>query len=113
MVEAVLFLYLFQSHATGTLFPPVNPKSPETVQRMPDFRPAGETSSSPSDGLKREAAYEEHEFAKRFNALISALSDFASGYNADHTMNIKKVKAIEKAWRKLEKSEWFRPSKGD
>jgi hypothetical protein len=66
MVEAVLFLYLFQSHAPGTLFPPVNPKSPETVQRMPDFRPAGETSSSPSDGLKREADYEEHEFAKRF-----------------------------------------------
>lgn len=113
MVEVVLFLYLFQSRAPGTLLPPVNPKSPETVQGMPDFWPAGETSSVPSDGLKREAEYEEHEFAKRFNALMSALSDFASGYNADHTMNVKKVKAIEKAWRKLETSEWFRPPKGD
>src|ERR1700686_4284858 len=111
MVEAVLFLYLFQSHAPGTLFPPVNPKSLETVQQMPDFWPAGETGSLPSDGVKREADYEEHEFTKRFNALMTALSDFPSSYNAGHTMNGKKVKAIEKAWRKLEKSEWFRPPK--
>ena len=73
MVEAVLFLYLLQSHAPGTLFPPVNPKSSETVQQMPDFWPAGETSSLPSDGVKREAEYEEHEFAKRFNALNDCL----------------------------------------
>ena len=66
-----------------------------------------------SVALKREAEYEEYEFAKRFNALMTALSDFASSYNADHTMNVKKVKAIERAWRKLEKSEWFRPPKGD
>jgi hypothetical protein len=113
MVEVVLFLYLFQSNAPGILLPPVNPKSPGAVQRMPDFSSAGETSSFPSDGVKREADYEEHEFAKRFNALITALSDFASSYNAGHTMNVKKVKAIEKAWRKLEKSEWFRPPKGN
>ena len=113
MVEAVLFLYLFQSHAPGPLFPPLNPKSSETLQQMPDFWPGGETSSLPCDGVKREAEYEEHEFAKRFNALMTALSDFASRNNVDHTMNVKKVKASEKAWRKLEKSEWFRPPKGD
>jgi hypothetical protein len=112
MFEVVLFLYLCQANDPGTLYPPSR-RPPEMGQPRRDFWPGGETSSFPSDGLKREADYEEHEFAKRFNALISALSDFASSYNADHTMNVKKVKAVEKAWRKLEKSEWFRPPKGD
>jgi hypothetical protein len=110
MFEIALFLYLIQVHDPSTL---VNSRSPERLERMPDFWPAEETSSFPSDGVKREADYEEHEFAKRFNALITALSDFASSYNAGHTMNVTKVKAIEKAWCKLEKSEWFRPPKGN
>ena len=113
MFEVVVFLYLFQVHDPTTLYAPANPRSSEMLHRTPDLWPAKETSSFPSDGLKREAEYEEHEFAKRFNALMSALSEFASSYNADHTINVKKVKAIEKAWHKLEKSEWFRPPKED
>ena len=111
MFEVALFLYLCQANDPGTLHSPSR-RPPEMGQPGRNFWPVGETSSMSSEA-KREADYEEHEFAKRFNALISALSDFASSYNADHTMNVKKVKAVEKAWRKLEKSDWFRPLKGD
>jgi hypothetical protein len=38
---------------------------------------------------------------------MAALSDFSSSYNSSHTVNVKKVKAVEKAWRELEKSSWF------
>jgi len=112
MFEVALILYLCQSQNAGALSPPSR-RPPEIEQPGPDFWPVAETSSIPGDRLRREADYEEREFAKRFNALITALSDFASNYNADHTMNVKKVKAIEKAWHQLEKSDWFRQPKGD
>ena len=96
MFEIALFLYLLQVHDPA-----------------PDFWAGEETGSISGDALKREAEYEEHEFAKRFNGLMTALFDFASNYNSGRTMNVKKVKAVEKAWRELEKSDWFRRGKGD
>jgi hypothetical protein len=41
------------------------------------------------------------------------LFDFASGYNAGHVIGAKKAKAVRKALRELEKSDWFRPAKED
>jgi hypothetical protein len=57
--------------------------------------------------------YERHEFARKFNGLLNALVDFASSYNAGHVINAKKAKAVRKALRELENSDWFRPAKGD
>jgi hypothetical protein len=113
MFEAALFLYLFQVHDPATPYPLVRRQSPEMHQSAPDFWAGEETSPISGDALKREARYEEDEFAKRFNGLLTALSDFASSYNSGHTINVKKVNAVRKAWRELEKSDWFRPRKGD
>lgn len=57
---------------------------------------------------KREAAYEERQFVDKFNRLLGVLEDFAKQYNEGHTLDLKKVRAVKKAWRELEKSDkWF------
>ena len=56
---------------------------------------------------------EEHEFVRRFNNLFSALLNFASNYNSGHVIDAKRAKAVRKALRDLEKSEWFNPRKTD
>jgi hypothetical protein len=53
-------------------------------------------------------SFEEHEFTTRFNRLLNALHDFAATYNTGHVVNVKKAKAIRKAWHELEKSDWFK-----
>ncbi len=61
---------------------------------------------------RSEAVLEEHEFVRRFNNLFSALRNFASNYNV-HVIDAKKAKAVRKALRELEKSEWFNPRKAE
>jgi hypothetical protein len=60
-----------------------------------------------------EALYEEHQFSQRFNKLVFALQSFSETYNSGHVIDVKRVKAIKKAWRELEKSDWFKPDKTD
>ena len=56
----------------------------------------------------QEAAYEQQQFAKKFNDLLDRLREFAEQYN-HHVVDIKKVKALKKAWRELEKTDaWLR-----
>ena len=62
---------------------------------------------------QQEAAYEEREFTRRFNGLMYALREFSETYNAGHAINVKRVKAIQKAWHELEKSDWFKAQKPD
>ena len=62
------------------------------------------------DQSNREAADEELEFTKRFNSLVRALRDFSNSYNVGHVINAKQAKAVRKALRDLEKSEWFHSS---
>jgi hypothetical protein len=50
---------------------------------------------------------EEQELVQRFNRLISALTDFSHTYNSKGVIDVKKVKAVRKALREFEKSEWF------
>ena len=58
--------------------------------------------------LTREAKYEEQQFATKFNNLLDSLRDFADQYN-HHVIDLKKLKALKKAWRDLEKTDaWFR-----
>ncbi len=52
---------------------------------------------------------EEAEFIRRFNGLAGALADFAETYNSQRVIDVKKVKAIRKTMRELEKSDWFNP----
>jgi len=56
----------------------------------------------------REAAYEQKQFVDKFNHLLDTLRDFADQYN-HNMLDVKKVKAVKKAWRDLEKTDaWFR-----
>ena|ERR1700722_2505696 len=54
---------------------------------------------------------EEKDFTRRLNNLIGALHDFSTTYDAGHVIDVKKVKAVRKAWVDLEKSGWFRAEK--
>jgi len=66
----------------------------------------------PSDEqLRWQAKREDHELVERCNGLMTALRDFASTYNAGHVIDVRKVRAVQKAIRQLEKSEWFRSPK--
>jgi hypothetical protein len=67
----------------------------------------------PQDTLRQQAKYEEDEFVKRLNNLLSVLRDFSSSYNGGHVINVKKVKEVRKALHDLEKSDWFRSTKAD
>jgi len=64
---------------------------------------------SPADSAAY-AAYKEREFIHRLDGLSRALSAFSETYRGGQ-IDLKKVKALQKAMHDLEKSEWFRPSK--
>jgi hypothetical protein len=58
---------------------------------------------------RREAAFRERQFAGKFNDLMKSLLDFADHYNSEHTMDLKRIKQVKRAWRDLEKTDtWFR-----
>ena len=69
--------------------------------------------TEPDDALRQQAKYEEEEFLKRLNSLLSALREFSSSYNGGHVINFKKVKEVRKALHELQKSAWFKSYKGD
>jgi hypothetical protein len=60
-----------------------------------------------------ESRYQEHEFARRYNKLVLALQSFSETYNSGRVIDVKRVKAIKKAWHELEKSDWFKPDNTD
>ena len=62
---------------------------------------------------RQAAAFEEQQFVSRFNHLIRTLVEFSEHYNKDHSVNIKKIKAVKKAWHDLEKTDsWFKLDEG-
>ena|SRR5258706_10701855 len=69
--------------------------------------------TEPDDALRQQAKYEEEEFVKRLNSLLSALREFSSSYNGGHVINFKKVKEVRKAVHELQKSAWFKSYKDD
>jgi hypothetical protein len=54
---------------------------------------------------------EERDFTTRLNKLTTALHDFSVTYNSGHVVDVRKVRAVRKAWLDLEKSGWFRAEK--
>ena len=66
-----------------------------------------------NDTEREQAAYEELEFAKRFNNLVRTLREFSVTYNSGHVIDVKRAKAIRKAIHDLEKSDWFHAETGN
>ncbi len=56
---------------------------------------------------RREAALAELRFVDRFNHLVDTALDFSRNYNANHTVDLKRIKALRKAWYDLEKDSGF------
>jgi hypothetical protein len=104
MFEVALFLFLVQFQDPLASYPPANRSDP--IEQAARFFWADEQESSAfADAARREAAYEQREFARRFNGLMNALFDFAASYNSARVINAKKAKAVRKALRDLEKSD--------
>jgi hypothetical protein len=56
----------------------------------------------------RKAAIEEFFFAEKFNKLVTTLQEFVTHFNSG-SVDARKVKAVQKAWRELEKTDgWFK-----
>jgi hypothetical protein len=90
---AALFLCLFQASAG---------------EATDASRPAGACERCADEVRPKTIDYEQQDFMRRFNGLAVALSDFAHTYNSRGVVDVKKVKAIRKALRELEKSSWFK-----
>jgi hypothetical protein len=113
MLAATLFLYLVQVQDPGLPYSPHSPRSGQMQQSALRSPTDGGEDSGSEDPRRQEGVYEQREFVKRFNSLLNALVDFASSYNGGHAIDAKKAKAVRKAMRQLEKSDWFRPTKGE
>ena len=84
--------------------------SPDRVERVIEtWQVTHSAESAAADqAAKREAAYEEQQFVNKFNNLLNNLRDFVNQYN-HHVIDLKKVKAVKKAWSDLEKTDgWLR-----
>ena len=69
--------------------------------------PCLEDTVAAGEERRREAQYEEQELLRRVNGLATALTDFSSTYSSRHVIDVKQIKAIRKALRELEKSDWL------
>ena len=76
------------------------------------IRPAGACEWCAEEIRPKEIDFQQLDFLRRFNGLAAALSDFAHTYNSRGVVDVKKVKAIRKALRDLEKSDWFNQKDG-
>jgi hypothetical protein len=110
---AHLFLCLLQTVAVA------NPQSPahQPYSLLDEAESELESSNArmqlEREALRQQAKYEEDEFVKRVNNLLSALRDFSSSYDGGHVVNVKKLKEMRKALHDLEKSAWFKSYKGN
>lgn len=100
MLTAVLLSIVFQAAGTG------GPHGRQPTVGLPQCvepcLPFAETSPL-------ESQYQEKEFLRRFNGLITAITEFSNTYNSRGVIDARKVRAIRKAWRELERSDWFSP----
>jgi hypothetical protein len=109
-----IFLSLFLTVGVANPQPPRPRPYPPIEQSASEFESFdARIQLEPEDALRQQAKYEEDEFVKRLNNLLSALRDFSSNYNSAHVINVKKVKEVRKALHELEKSAWFKSYKAD
>jgi hypothetical protein len=103
-------------HLAGAANPQPSSGPLHSQIRRPESGLAGsgeDTTPTELEEGRYEAVLEEHEFVRRFNNLFSALLNFASNYNTGHVIDAKRAKAVRKALRDLEKSQWFNPRKAE
>ena len=103
MSTAVLLWIAFQTGTTHT-------SSTQRVQRSQMDTAATVSPDSVELSRAEEAAYEEREFIQLLNGLSRALNAFAETYKGGQ-VDLKTVKAVQKAMHELEKTKWFRPQK--
>jgi hypothetical protein len=101
MATGALFLYLFQ--ASGQAVPHAGLSNVDCGGQVW----CGDFGLSVDRAPQRDAQYEEQELLRRFNGLAAALTEFSHTYNSRGVVDAKKIKAIRKAMRELEKSTWF------
>jgi len=111
MHSVFLFLMLFQG-------PGPHYQDPNSTRQCPRQAPSDRWAAVEAEfeaqhmggfhAQARDAAYEEREFLQKYNQLVKALVDFSVTYNSQHAVDVKKVKAIQKAWRQLERMDWFK-----
>jgi hypothetical protein len=102
LTTAALFAFLFQAGGQPT---------PHAGWPAGPCLRCVEDSISATGVSLRQAQYEQQDFSRRFNGLANAITDFSNTYNSRGVIDVKKVKAIQKAWRELEKSDWFNPKR--
>ncbi len=102
MLTTALFSLLFQ--AAGGLPPHGSPPGATCPWCSRNVAPVAE--ARPWNPLD-----EEQEFLRRLNELTAALADFSQTYNSQGLIDVKKVNAVRKALRELEKSGWFNPKR--
>jgi hypothetical protein len=91
-----------------------SPSSPWDSQESwavaPDsFRQLEQLSQARSHQQALEVAAKEQQFVESFNRLASALEEFSRTYKTTHAIDVKKMKSIREAYRKLQQADpWFR-----
>lgn len=108
MQALVLSLLLMQSNVSR------NPQTWTEQQKMLWDIQQRQSAERPHPRVEAEikaqqaAALENYFFAQKFNKLVHQLKEFADDYNTG-AVNAKKVKAIQKAWEDLQKTDgWFK-----
>ena len=102
MSTAILLCIMFQAGTTPRV--ERSQRDASAIVNVPVF-----AEESPADSAVY-AGYKEREFIHRLDGLSKALSAFSETYKGGQ-IDLKKVKALQKAMHDLEKSEWFRPPK--
>jgi hypothetical protein len=97
--SAILVLLFLQA-------PPAS-RLPGFESQWADLHRTMELSAQPNTAVAErvQALYGQQRFESSFNQLLERLLDFAAKYNAEHTVDVKKLQAVKKAWKNLEKSD--------
>jgi hypothetical protein len=98
LTTTVFVLSLVQDHEG-----PTHQRGPSTV----NCSLCVEDTAAAAEARRPEAQYDEQELLRRVDGLAKALTDFSNTYNTRHVIDVKKIKALRKALRELEKSDWF------
>jgi|SRR5579872_6307701 len=104
MSLAVIFLLAFFQSQRSTMEEIQKQQVDEQIERhmLEQQRDADRSRQA----QESEAVYVRKQFVDRFNHLIRAMKDFSAHYD-NQTIDLKRIKALKKAMKELEKSDAF------
>ncbi len=111
MQFALMFVLCFLQPERGLPSQAINDRVEQALmsKQMEQKSDPVATSLAEQEKKRREAAIDERQFMDRFNRFVRTIADFSSHYNTNHTIDLKRIKALKKAWRNLESSNaWFK-----